>query len=228
VTLPTGDVILRLVVATVLGAIIGIERERTEHAAGLRTHALVALGAALFMIVSSWGFFPVLGTHVTLDPSRVAAQVASGIGFLGAGAIILRREIVRGLTTAASIWTVAAIGLASGAGMYLSAAAATVLVLAVLAAMRPLETLLTARRRRLRIELTCAPGTFSENRVREIVGSAGAELQRIDLRYDNVKDRDQIIVVLRQSPADMGAIAGALRRMDGVRELATNFEGAIR
>ncbi|MGH7329014.1 MAG: MgtC/SapB family protein, partial [Polyangiaceae bacterium] len=85
--------LIRLTVATVLGAIVGLERERTEHAAGLRTHALVSLGAALFMLVSSYGFDAVLGDHVTVDPSRVAAQVASGVGFLGAGTIILRREI---------------------------------------------------------------------------------------------------------------------------------------
>src|ERR1700734_2077334 len=114
------DLISRLVVATVLGAVIGIERERTEHAAGLRTHALVSLGAALFMVVSAYGFGSVLGDHVVLDPSRVAAQVASGVGFLGAGTIILRREIVRGLTTAASIWIAAAIGLAAGAAMFLA------------------------------------------------------------------------------------------------------------
>ncbi len=121
------DIIVRLLAATVLGAIIGIERERAEHAAGLRTHALVSLGAALFMIISAYGFAPVLGEHVILDPSRIAAQVASGIGFLGAGTIILRREIVRGLTTAASMWTVAAIGLACGGGMYFAAVAASVL-----------------------------------------------------------------------------------------------------
>src|SRR5579883_2140530 len=107
------QVLFRLVIATILGGLVGLERERLDRAAGLRTHALVALGAALLMLVSAFGFSDVLHTpQVTLDPSRVAAQVVSGIGFLGAGTIILRREIVRGLTTAASVWSVAAIGLA--------------------------------------------------------------------------------------------------------------------
>jgi putative Mg2+ transporter-C (MgtC) family protein len=94
------QVVLRLVVAAVLGGLVGLERERLEWAAGMRTHALVSLGSALFMVVSIFGFSDILAEqHVILDPSRVAAQVASGIGFIGAGTIILRREVVKGLTT---------------------------------------------------------------------------------------------------------------------------------
>lgn len=220
-----GDIVLRLVVATILGAIVGIERERSDHAAGLRTHALVALGAALFMLVSAWGFDAALRQYVVLDPSRVAAQVASGIGFLGAGTIILRREIVRGLTTAASIWAVAAIGLASGAGMFLPAAVASILVLVVLAAMRPLEAVLIRRRRRIRIELTYAAGTFSEESVRDIIVAAGATLERIDVRFDNEKARDRVMLVVRQPPGDgVGAILRSLRELSGLRELAAGQE----
>jgi putative Mg2+ transporter-C (MgtC) family protein len=224
----TGEFVVRLAVATLLGAIVGLERERTEHAAGLRTHALVSLGAALFMLVSSYGFGAVLGPHVTLDPSRVAAQVASGIGFLGAGTIILRREIVRGLTTAASIWTVAAIGLASGGGMYLPAVGATILVLVVLAGMRPLEGVFSSARRRLRIALTCAPHGFQEDRVRKIIADAGAHLQRIDLRFDNEKQHDRVEIVLRHAPVGTTTIVEALRNLDGVREVLTSFEGSTR
>src|SRR5947209_20459811 len=102
--IPPSTVVLRLVVAAVLGCLVGLDRERVDRAAGLRTHALVALGAALCMLVSSFGFSEILQTpQVGLDPSRVAAQVVSGIGFLGAGTIIMQREIVRGLTTAASV-----------------------------------------------------------------------------------------------------------------------------
>ncbi|HZS00246.1 MAG TPA: MgtC/SapB family protein, partial [Chloroflexota bacterium] len=134
------QMILRLVLATVLGAIVGVERERLERAAGLRTHALVGVGAALFMLVSVFGFGDVVDMPgVTLDPSRVAAQVVSGIGFLGAGTIIFQREIVRGLTTAASVWAVAAIGLAVGGGLYLAAFGATILTLLILAGLKPLE-----------------------------------------------------------------------------------------
>ena len=109
------DILIRLLAAAVLGSIIGFERERLLWAAGIRTHMVVCVGACLIMIVSAFGFRDSLSSqNVVLDPSRVAAQVVSGIGFLGAGAILARGEIVRGLTTAASIWTVAAIGLAVG------------------------------------------------------------------------------------------------------------------
>lgn len=132
--------ILRLIVAAVLGGLIGLERERLNWAAGLRTHMLVCVGATLFMIVSAFGFAEIrTQPAVGLDPSRVAAQVVSGIGFLGAGNIVLRREAVRGLTTAASLWTVAAVGLAVGGGMYVAAVAATVIILGILAGLKPLE-----------------------------------------------------------------------------------------
>lgn len=109
------QVILRVCAATVLGGIVGMERERSERAAGLRTHAMVGLGAAAFMLISAFGFHDILGAqNVALDPSRVAAQIVTGIGFLGAGTIVFQREMVRGLTTAASIWAVAAIGAAVG------------------------------------------------------------------------------------------------------------------
>lgn len=123
--------IFRLVVAGLLGTVVGIEREWRVKEAGFRTHFLVSLGSALFMIVSQWGFEEFLAYHdgLRLDPSRVAAQVVSGIGFIGAGAIIFHRQIVRGLTTAASLWAIAGVGMATGAGMYGVAAAATVLTL---------------------------------------------------------------------------------------------------
>ena len=123
--------IFRLVVAGLVGTAVGIEREWRVKEAGFRTHFLVSLGSALFMIVSQWGFEEFLAHHegLRLDPSRVAAQVVSGIGFIGAGAIIFHRQIVRGLTTAASLWAIAGVGMATGAGMYGVAAAATVLTL---------------------------------------------------------------------------------------------------
>jgi putative Mg2+ transporter-C (MgtC) family protein len=119
--------ILRLLLAAALGAIIGYQRERTHKPAGLRTHILICAGAALFTVTSSYGF------GVGADPSRVAAGIVAGIGFLGAGAIIHREGgLVAGLTTAATIWAVAAIGLAAGAGLYLLSVAATLVVLGVL------------------------------------------------------------------------------------------------
>lgn len=113
--------------AFVLSALVGIERHRKVKAAGLRTHTLVGVGSALFTLVSAYGFSMIDGANVTLDPSRISAQIVSGIGFLGAGIIFVRQNVVSGLTTAASIWVVAAIGMACGAGMPILAACGTAL-----------------------------------------------------------------------------------------------------
>ena len=122
--------ILRLSLATLLGAVIGFEREYHAKEAGIRTHLLVALGACLFMILSVYGFdFMLDRDHVSFDPSRIASQVVTGIGFIGAGTIILQKQMVRGLTTAAGLWVTAAIGLACGNGMFIIAAVTTVIVL---------------------------------------------------------------------------------------------------
>lgn len=118
------EITLRLSLALLLGGVIGIEREYRAKEAGFRTHFLVALGSALFCIVSQYGF----GIDLK-DSSRVAAQVVSGIGFLGAGTIIFQKNVVRGLTTAAGLWVTAAIGLACGTGMYVAAVLTTVMVL---------------------------------------------------------------------------------------------------
>jgi putative Mg2+ transporter-C (MgtC) family protein len=128
----------RLGAAAVAGAVIGAEREITEQAAGLRTHMLVSIGSCLFTLASMFGF-----VGHTVDPSRIAAQIVTGIGFLGAGAILRERGSVHGLTTAASIWVTAAVGLALGAGMYWVGGFAVVVTLLSLWVLRPL-------RRRLR------------------------------------------------------------------------------
>ncbi len=128
------EMILRLLLAAALGAIIGFQRERAGKAAGLRTHILISVGACLFTVASIYGF------GVSSEPARVAAGVVAGIGFLGAGAIIRSRgEIVHGLTTAASIWAVAAIGLAAGAGLYIVSAVAAVLILIALLLPHPIR-----------------------------------------------------------------------------------------
>lgn len=120
------QMLLRLVAAVLLGALVGFERERKGKPAGVRTHGMVCLGAALFTLVSLYGFGP------SGDPSRVAAMIVSGIGFLGAGAILHQRESVHGLTTAASLWVTAAIGLATGVGMVSMSLVTTILVFLLL------------------------------------------------------------------------------------------------
>jgi putative Mg2+ transporter-C (MgtC) family protein len=138
-TLGWGEVFLRLALAAVLGATIGFERELREREAGLRTHLLVCLGSALFTIISAYGFHEFLTSGdavVRADPTRIAAQIVTGIGFLGAGAIIRQGISVRGLTTAATLWVAAAIGMAAGAGYYPGAVIGTVLTLVALGPLR--------------------------------------------------------------------------------------------
>ena len=127
----TEEFIIRLLVATALGAVIGLDREYRTKAAGFRTHVLVALGSALFMILSVPGFDDLPKDQMTLrmDPARIAAQVVTGIGFIGAGTIIFQKNVVKGLTTAAGLWVTAAVGMACGVGMYVLAIVSTLLVL---------------------------------------------------------------------------------------------------
>ena len=154
------QVFLRLTLAAALGATIGFERELREREAGLRTHLLVCLGSALFTIISAYGFHEFLtsgGAVVRTDPTRIAAQIVTGIGFLGAGAIIRDGMSVRGLTTAATLWVVAAVGMACGAGYYWPAAAAAALTLLALwplrvAAYHTIERI-KPEERRLTVEL---------------------------------------------------------------------------
>ena len=136
------NLILRLTVACVLAAIIGYDREYRAKDAGLKTHFLVALGSALFMIISRYGF----GNSTQVDFSRVEAQVVSGIGFIGAVTIIFQKQIVRGLTTAASLWATSGIGMAAGAGLFAIAVAATLLTLIGLEAFGYIFKRLGARR----------------------------------------------------------------------------------
>src|SRR5438552_13747648 len=131
-TLSSWEILLRVALAAALGGVLGLERELREREAGLRTHLLVSVGSALFTLVSAYGFHAFLSSGqnvIRADPTRIAAQIVTGIGFLGAGAIIRQGFSVRGLTTAATLWVVAAIGMASGAGYFSAAVITTVLVL---------------------------------------------------------------------------------------------------
>jgi putative Mg2+ transporter-C (MgtC) family protein len=140
------EIAARLIVALVLSGAIGVERELRERGAGLRTHIMVGLGSALFTLVSAYGFADFYSNgNVRTDPTRIAAQIVSGIGFLGAGAIIRNGLSVKGLTTAATLWAVAAIGLSSGAGFYVAASITTILILLGLGPMRFFERKLIDR-----------------------------------------------------------------------------------
>ncbi|WP_193103869.1 MgtC/SapB family protein [Brachybacterium sp. FME24] len=155
----------QLLVATfVLCSFIGVERQFRQKAAGYRTHVLVGLGSCSFTLVSAYGFSAVLGSEVTLDPSRIAAQIVSGIGFLGAGVIFKGRNVVRGLTTAATIWVAAAVGMACGAGMLSLAIVLTALHLVTLFLVAPLIRRLPDpdRKRLLRITYSDGAGVLRD------------------------------------------------------------------
>jgi putative Mg2+ transporter-C (MgtC) family protein len=216
------ELVLRLVVAAVLGGLVGLERERLEWAAGMRTHALVSLGSALFMVVSIFGFSDILNEqHVILDPSRVAAHVASGIGFIGAGTIIFRREIVKGLTTAASIWAVAAVGLAVGGGMFLAAISATLLALALLVLARPVkQRLFPNRKEARRVRLVLRRDT-SLAELRSEIEASEVPLERIVVRPGSSAGEDDAELVLGKGSQEeeLLSLVEGLRRVSGVREV---------
>ena len=134
--------------SVLLCGIVGLERQISQKSAGIRTHTLVGMGSAGFTLVSAFGFGNVLGETTNLDPSRIAAQIVSGVGFLGAGLIFMRRDVVRGLTTAATIWVSAAIGMACGAGMVALAVAMTLFQLLAIVVLAPLGRLLPASGRK--------------------------------------------------------------------------------
>jgi len=191
------DIILRLFLSALLGSVIGFERERLDWAAGLRTHMLVCVGATLFMLVSAFGFADVLSNrNVILDPSRIAAQVVSGIGFLGAGTIIFRREVIRGLTTAASLWAVAAIGLSVGGGLYSAAISTTVLVLVILFGLKPIERRLFASRRPQVIILVANRQEINIREIESAVEGAGLQLRQILIQPGASPEKEQFQIMV--------------------------------
>lgn len=210
---------VRLVTAAALGAAIGLEREWGDRAAGLRTHALVCTASALVMLVSAYAFGDaVTPAHtVVLDPSRIAAQVVSGVGFLGAGTIIMRKDSVRGLTTAASIWLVAGIGLACGAGMYLPAAATTALALLILWGLKQMERHVFAHKRvtAVTVSLRRRPGQVA--RIEEQVQASGLELQRLQLGPGRAGGDISLKLEVRGSGPAVPTLAERLREVPGVR-----------
>lgn len=215
------EMVSRLVIAAALGSVIGFERERLSWAAGLRTHMLVCVGSALVMIVSAFGFKDVLGTaNVVLDPSRMAAQVVSGIGFLGAGSILLRGEVIRGLTTAASLWAVAAVGLAVGGGMYTASIAATIIILIILAGVKPLERRFIAVRQQRSIQMFVEKGSVSLDSVHGALGSGSVRVKQLIVQQsEDDSEVDHVQIALsRVTPAEFEAICQRLESMRGVRE----------
>ena len=215
------DIVIRLAVAELLGSLVGFERERLMWSAGIRTHMLVAVGACLFMIVSAYGFtHATMLPHVILDPSRVAAQVVSGIGFLGAGSILLRGQAVRGLTTAASIWSVAALGLAAGGGLFFAACVSTAIILVILAGIKPIEEAYRARVQSCVFRIVAEKGALSIEDLREALGVRGAQMERVVVSPVEHHLEKTTIHLVRVSKADIRAGAARLRNEPGVQSVA--------
>jgi len=210
-----------LAVAFGLSTIIGLERELRQKSAGLRTHTLVGVGAAVFMLVSKHGFGDVVtpGT-VSLDPSRIAAQVVSGIGFIGAGVIFVKRAGVRGLTTAAVVWLTAAVGLAAGAGLVALAVGATLAHLIVAYVYTPLVARLPPSRRALTaVEVAYRDREGVLRRVLSATTGAGYVISDVNVARD---DRDRSVVAVRFDVEGKRSTAGlvdALQTLDGVLEV---------
>jgi putative Mg2+ transporter-C (MgtC) family protein len=213
-----GEILLRVVLAGVFGGAIGAEREIREREAGLRTHILVSIGAALFTIVSAYGFTDFQFSNasgITYDPTRIAAQVVTGIGFLGAGAIIRQGLSVRGLTTAASLWVVAAIGIATGAGFYSAALITTVVVLVSLWPLRIIAYRLFERVRpgELRLEVELRP-TESPSLLLDPLEKRGVAVRSFEV--EDARDRRRVVLELRASSVRPEQVTSELMRLEPV------------
>jgi putative Mg2+ transporter-C (MgtC) family protein len=208
------ELLVRLLLAAVLGGAIGAERELNDQPAGLRTHMLLTIGACLFTLISAYGFGGGLGT----DPSRIAAQIVTGIGFLGGGAIVRHGLTVKGVTTAASIWATASVGVAIGAGSYVLGIGGAVLVVATLFGLRRADEVLQrwgVSREEYLIE--AVPG-FDTERLAEIGRREKVALRGMQLQQDD--DATRITLVVKLPPGYRPArLLDALSRVEGVREV---------
>ena len=204
----------RLLIAAVLGGAIGAERELNDQAAGLRTHMLLTIGACLFTVISAYGFRRGVGT----DPSRLAAQIVTGIGFLGGGAIVRHGLTVKGLTTAASIWATASVGVAVGAGDYVLGVGGAVLVVGTLVGLRRVSaTLQRWGVSREEFVLATRPG-FDVERIVEAVKRERVDLRGLDREAG--KDEDRVVLVVKLRPRyRTEQLLDVLGRLDGVRQV---------
>ena len=213
------DLLLRVALAGLLGGLIGLERQLRAKDAGLRTHVLVGIGSALFMIVSKYGFEDILQeNHVALDPSRVAAQVVSGVGFLGAGTIIIQKQIVKGLTTAAGMWVTSAIGLVIGSGMYAIGIYGAFMTLFVLEVFRQLSHHFLSKHYGVQIKLT----PESVPIVLVALQERNVKFAFRSLKNSQTGDKtSELFLVLTLRPGTPISDIGAdLSRIEGVKSLA--------
>ncbi|MDR1862375.1 MAG: MgtC/SapB family protein [Treponema sp.] len=210
------DIIFRLVLGFTAGAIIGFERSSRRQVAGLRTHILIALGATLLMLLSIW--LPQTFTDMKNgDPGRIAAQVVSGIGFLGAGAIIRLGNNVRGLTTAASLWFVAAVGLTIGGGMFIAAAVAETLSLVTLILLGMLEKRIFPTERFKLLEISYKNNSPDTKETLDIIKSAGIQIQSVDVNQGSKEKGTKLRLLVRiPSASDIASLAREIKSSGSV------------
>ncbi|MFL5921011.1 MAG: MgtC/SapB family protein [Gaiellaceae bacterium] len=216
------EALLRVLIAAALGGAVGLERELRDREAGFRTHMLVSVGSALFTIVSAYGFREFLvngGSVVRADPTRIAAQIVTGIGFLGAGAIIRQGLSVRGLTTAATLWVVAAIGMAAGAGYYSGAVITTLVALVSLWPLRILAHEATARfRSQTNRLLAQLPAGSSPAALVGEIERLGGTLENVEISHD--ADRRTVLIDVTMPPrADAPTMIARLAELPDVLEI---------
>ncbi|MGE5405651.1 MAG: MgtC/SapB family protein [Candidatus Saccharibacteria bacterium] len=214
------EVILKLALACILGGLIGLERESLNRPAGLRTYTLVCMGSTLAMIVSLEMYYQYHST-VNADPGRIAAQVVSGIGFLGAGTIMREGATVRGLTTAAGLWVVACIGLAVGAGMYMPAITTTILVFFVLVYFFKFEYRFTGLREYKGFILLVEDRPGQVGRIGSTLGEMGVLIKNIHLSRTEEEEEGLEVEILAQLPTGMdpNAVLDELSKVDGVNSV---------
>ncbi|MFC5262453.1 MgtC/SapB family protein [Kribbella qitaiheensis] len=214
----TGTELLLLLFAFVLSMVIGVERQIRQKSAGVRTHTLVGTGAAVFTLISAFGFPSVLfGTDVNVDPSRIAAQIVSGVGFLGAGVIFMHRDMVRGLTTAATIWMTAAVGMACGAGMPVLAVAATALHLITVGPLARLTKYLPSPDRRKLITVRYVDGAGVLRAILATATSMGFEASVLRTEVHREDGRQQVRASMRfTGRTPLQSLVIALDDLEGV------------
>lgn len=208
-----------LLLAFALASLIGFERQLRGKSAGLRTQAIVGTTASLLLLVSKYGFSDILGPHVILDPSRVAAQIVSGVGFLGAGLILTRRGAVRGLTTAAAVWETAAIGMSAGAGLWLLALIVTALHFLTTYGYTVLSHMIPgARSTAIQLNLSYLDGKGILRRILSLITEQGWTVDRLTTleTSEDGDDRTVTIVVDISGPAKPDVLVGELGSADGV------------
>ena len=221
------DMILRLLVAAVLGGIVGMERGSGDRPAGFRTHILVCAGSALIMLVSMYGFEGFADVPLKYpnnrDSARIAAQVVSGIGFLGAGTILHEGITVRGLTTAASLWMISAIGLATGAGMYLVSVVATIITFTTLTTFHSVEKRFAAAssksdKKYIRVVASNTPELVAE--VATFLTQNGIKVKTINVQNNSSNDKVVLELYLRfNKEVDLGIVIDGLRQIEGVKSI---------